>query len=150
MKVCRCSEMIQRNSRKLVTISCHTGYDDHAPGSRPNLDYSISQSNVSTLSLDLTSLRSYGSDSSTILSSRQSNQMESSGNDVALATNALIELCRRELAPFAGQEIKKKRMLPVTPSSVRTTARCRSARSADRRRLGRNLAELDISRDVQD
>jgi hypothetical protein len=150
MKVCRCSEMIQRNSKKLVKASSG-GYDGHA-NTRHNLDSSICQSMASTngLSLDLASLQSYDSDSSTILSAKQSSELDSSGEDVVLATKALVDLCRRELVQFAGQEIKMKRMLPVTPSNLRPVVRCRSARSADKRRLGRNLAEMDISQDTQD
>ena len=146
MKVCRCSELIQRNAQKLV----RTPVGDVG---KQNLDTSINQSVVSSLnglSLDLSSLNCCDSMASVVLSSKQLSELESSGDDVFLATRALIELCRRELIPFRGTGFKVKRMLPVTPSVVHPVARCRSARSVEQRSLGRNLSEADINQDVQD
>ena len=146
MKVCRCSELIQRNAQKLV----RTPVSDER---KQNLDNSINQSVLSSLnglSLDLSSLNSCESMASVVLSSKHLTELESSGDDVLLATKALIDLCRKELIPFKGTNYKVKRMLPVTPSGVRPVHRCRSARSVEQRSLSRNLSEADISQDMQD
>ena len=113
-KVFRCTEMIQRSATKLLQASESNHF---SPSSSISSSSSDPQGGINGVGHKQHS-SSVSKDSSLLASSHRSH-LTRAGNDVAMATQTLIDMIRKRLSSHEdGSGAKSKRMLPATPRAM--------------------------------